>query len=193
LGYASSDPEAANIFESRFQTYVTAIALLNSVNQIDKFDKTNIAIWGHSNGGQIALTTLEITDRNIPTVLWAPVSKPFPYSILYYTDESDDRGKLIRHELSKFEDDYDVEKYSLTNYLEKITAPLEIHQGTADDAVPKEWTDSLVKNLKNTDKEVGYFVYPGADHNLQPSWNTVVARNLEFFRKHFSTNIDSGY
>jgi len=113
LGYAGSDTEASNIFESRFQTYTTALTLLDSLNTIAQWDQKNVFIWGHSNGGQIALTLLEITGRQIPTVLWAPVSKPFPYSILYYTDESDDLGKLIRKELSLFEENYDVNEFSI--------------------------------------------------------------------------------
>ena len=36
-------------------------------------------------------------------ILWAPVSKPFPYNILYYTDEAEDRGKWLRGEIAKFE------------------------------------------------------------------------------------------
>ncbi len=183
LGYGESDEEAGNIFESRFQTYVTVLSLIKSLDQVPSWDKENLFLLGHSNGGQIALTILEVTSATYPTVLWAPVSKPFPYSILYYTDESEDRGKLIRKELAKFENDYDVEKYSLANYFDRINSPLQIHQGTNDDAVPVDWTDSLVKYLKTLNKDVTYYTYPGADHNLRPDWNTAVSRDLEFFRK----------
>lgn len=181
LGYDSSDSEAANIFESRFQTYTTVLSLIKSLDPIDSWDKTNLFIWGHSNGGQVALTVLEITGENYPTTLWAPVSKPFPYSILYYTDESEDRGKLIRGELAKFEKDYDVELYSLDNYLDLISAPLQIHQGTADDAVPLVWTNSLRNQLLNLDIKLDYFTYPGTDHNMRPNWDTVVEKDIEFF------------
>lgn len=184
LGYGDSDPESENIFESRFQTYTTAMSLLTTVHSVKGWDRKNIFIWAHSNGGQVALTTLEISGVNYPTVLWAPVSKPFPYSILYYTDESDDHGKLIRNELSKFEGDYDVEKYSLTNYLDQIKAPIEIHQGTADDAVPVAWSDLLVKTLKKDVVEVNYIKHPGASHDLVPSWNTAVTKSLQFYEKH---------
>ena len=153
FGYAASDQEADNIFEARFQTYVTALALLNSLDQIDSWDDQNVFLWGHSNGGQIALTILEITGREIPTTLWAPVSKPFPYSILYYTDESDDKGKLIRRELAKFEDLYDTDLFSIHSYYDRINAQIQLHQGTADDAVPVAWSDNLVKTLENLDKE----------------------------------------
>src|SRR3989344_4532183 len=173
LGYGGSDEETANIFETRFQTYVTVLSLLETINHLpnspniikisdtisNPYEVTNkltnqltIYLWGHSNGGQIALTVLEITGADYPTTLWAPVSKPFPYSVLYYTDESIHRGKLIRRELSEFEKDYDVELYSLTNYLDKIIAPLQIKQGIEDDAVPVTWSNELVDKLKSLDK-----------------------------------------
>lgn len=183
LGYATSDSEAGSIFESRFQTYTTALVLLNSLNSIPNWDGTNVFIWGHSNGGQIAITVLEITGKAIPTTLWAPVSKPFPYSILYYTDESEDRGKLIRRELAAFEETYDPDLYSIDMYYDRIKAPIEVHQGTADDAVPREWSDELTKKLEELEIGFDYFVYPGADHNLNPSWGTVAARDLAFFNK----------
>ena len=183
LGYGGSDPEAENVFESRFQTYTTALTLINSVGSITQWDNKNLFIWGHSNGGQLALTVLEITEADYPTVLWAPVSKPFPYSILYYTDESDDRGKLIRRELAKFEKDYDVEKYSLVNYLDRIRAPIELHQGTLDDAVPIDWSNSLVERLEELKVDISYIKHPGSDHNLQPSWSSAVQKSLTFFKK----------
>ncbi|MBX4206113.1 prolyl oligopeptidase family serine peptidase [Candidatus Microgenomates bacterium] len=183
LGYAGSSPNAENVFESRFQTYTTILSILNSLDQIEKWDGKNLFIWAHSNGGQIALTSLEITRKSIPTTLWTPVSKPFPYNVLYYTDEADDKGKLVRRELAKFEDIYDTDKYSIDNYYSNIVAPIQLHQGTVDDAVPVEWSRRLNKTLKALDKDINYFEYSGSDHNLQPAWNTVIQRDLEFFRK----------
>jgi hypothetical protein len=109
LGYGGSDSESGNIFETRFQTYTTAISLLKAIEQM-KSDKTVLSVsnaienpsristrfstfeylnlWAHSNGGQIALTTLEVTKSSYPTTLWAPVTKGFPYSVLYYTPET---------------------------------------------------------------------------------------------------------
>ncbi|OGM02882.1 hypothetical protein A2115_00120 [Candidatus Woesebacteria bacterium GWA1_41_8] len=186
LGYADSDKEADDIFETRFQTYVTVLSLLQSVNQIPAWDKKHISIWAHSNGGQIALTVLEITGSNYPTVLWAPVSKPFPYSILYYTDEPVDGGKYLRQKLSEFEELYDTDQYSFTKYLDKINAPLSVHQGTSDDAVPYIWSDNLVETLESLGKEVEYHTYPGANHNLNPAWNAAVESSLQFFKKHIN-------
>ena len=182
LGYGGSSHESDNIYETRFQTYTTVLSILNSLEFIKEWNKKDLFIWAHSNGGQIALTTLAITGDEIPTTLWAPVTATFPYSILFYTNESPDEGKYIRSELSKFEDLYDASLFSFTNFPERINAPLQIHQGTADDAIPVEWTESFVAKMRAIEKEVEYFEYPGADHNLRPDWDRVVIRDIDFFK-----------
>ena len=194
LGYGKSDNPSENSIEERFQTYTTALTILSSLvnlnNGLDasysgkiKADISKVGIWGHSNGGQIALSVLEITGKNYPAVLWAPVSKPFPYSILYYTDDFEDHGKALRKVLANFEKDYNVELYSPTNYLDLINAPLQIHQGGEDDAVPQKWSDQLVEDLEKLGKDITYFTYPNADHNLLPDgWSQAVQRSLNFYR-----------
>lgn len=183
LGYGESDKEASDIFESRFQTYVTAAVTLKSVKSIKNWDSKNILVWGHSNGGQVALTTLEITGVNYPTALWAPVSMRFPASILYYIDEAKDGGKYLINEVSGFNEIYDAEKFSMTNYFEQIKAPIQINQGTGDTAVPYWLTDTLNKELKNATVSASYIKYPGNDHNMRPNWNGVVEANLIFFKE----------
>ena len=199
LGYGSSDMPSENPMEERFQTYTMALTLIESVKNLNaalsaaginiRADFSRIAIWGHSNGGQIALTILETGGKNFPTVLWAPVSKPFPYSILYYTDDFDDHGKMLRRVVSNFEKDYDVEKYSLSNYLDKVNAPIQLHQGGADEAVPIKWSSQLYEQLNKLGKDIEYFTYAGDDHDFaKGSWSTVVSRNIDFYKKQFSKN-----
>jgi dipeptidyl aminopeptidase/acylaminoacyl peptidase len=182
LGYADSSPEAADAFESRFQTYVTATTVLKSVSSLKDWDGKNIFIWAHSNGGQVALTTLEITGVTYPTVLWAPVSRPFPNSILIYTNESDDQGKYLIAQLAAFEETYDANLFSLTGYLDKIKAPIQLNQGTGDTEVPYFWSDDLAKSLKAATVSATYIKYPGADHNMNPLWNSAVENAMKFFK-----------
>ena len=186
LGYGGSSVESSNIFETRFQTYTTVLTLLKSVNKenFPNWDGKNIFIWAHSNGGQIALTTLEVTGVNYPTVLWAPVTEGFPYSILFYTNESDDGGKYIRHELAKFEADYDVDQFNFSKYFDRINAPIEYHFGTNDDAISTEWRDRFLKKMKKLEKDVTNYNHSGADHNMNPLWNDAIKQSLDFFTSH---------
>jgi len=197
LGYGESDNPSESPIEERFQTYTTALTLLKSLQNLNTAlredkegvlaDLSKMGIWGHSNGGQIAFSVLEISGATYPTVLWAPVSKPFPYSILYYTDDFDDHGKMLRRVVADFEKDYDSEKYSFTNFFDFIRAPIQIHQGNQDEAVPANWSDQLSDSLEKLNKEVTYFTYPVEDHNFsQGSWPVVANRSLEFYRSNFS-------
>lgn len=188
-GYGESDPEPTSPPASLGSRLVKPVEILDLIASIG--GNIPIFLWGHSNGGQIMLSVTEILGRSeyfkgstlkvMGTTLWAPVSKPFPYNILFYTDEASDSGKWLRGEVAKFEADYDVYNYSIDRYLDWINIPLQIHQGTADESVPKKWSDELVKNLKENDKTVNYYVYPGADHNMKPSWDQVVARDVAFY------------
>ncbi len=188
LGYGLSSKETGNIFETRFQTYVTALVTLSSLVQIPTWDRQNVFIWAHSNGGQIALTTLAITKKGYPTVLWAPVTKSFPYSVLYYTDGSIDGGKFIRRELAKFENTNDSNLFSFTNYVDNIKAPILINQGTRDDAVPVEWSQEFFETLKSKDKDVVLKLRIGADHNMRPLWDVTIRDDLAFFKSHLKND-----
>lgn len=199
LGYGQSASPSADSIEERFETYTTALNLLASIKNLNSaFSSLNsenkieantdkIGIWGHSNGGHIALSVLEITGGTYPTILWNPVSKPFPYSILYYTDESEDHGKALRKMLADFEKDYDIEKYSPFNYFAWINAPIQLHQAEADEAVPLKWSEQLYIRLQQLEKNVTYYTYPGDNHDFnRGNWNTVVARNIAFYKKQFA-------
>jgi dipeptidyl aminopeptidase/acylaminoacyl peptidase len=183
LGYGQSDPPAADSIAARLEKPKNVLDLIASIPSLKFINSDRLGLWGHSNGGQIALSVLEITGKPIPTSLWAPVSKGFPYSILYYTDESDDQGKALRKVLADFEVNYDVFDFSIDRFIGYITAPILVHQGTADDAVPLEWSKALVDAIKVKNQDITLFIYPGADHNLRPAWDTVVARDVDFFAK----------
>jgi len=202
LGYATSDSPSKNAFENRFQTYTTVLSLISSVcnsrftvvkvhgntsatvnSEPGSIANCLIGLWGHSNGGQIALSALEISGISVPTVLWNPVSKPFPYNILFYTDSFEDQGKYLRKALADFEVDYDVEKYSLTNYYDWIKSPILLQQGSSDPWVPKAWSDKLNEELTKKNKKVDYKVYLGNDHNMLPNWNQPASDALGFFKK----------
>lgn len=193
LGYGQSAPASENSLEDRFQTYTTSLSLFASIPTLNHAlsssssgvlsDPAKIGIWGHSNGGHIALSTLAITGKPYPTVLWNPVSSVFPYSILYFIDEYDDHGKALIKVVNDFENDYNAEKFSPPNYYKYITAPIQLHQALSDVEVPVKWSNRLNDELKKQGVSVDYFTYPGEDHNFSSgSWSQAISRSLEFYQ-----------
>ncbi len=162
FGYGSSDEDFKNSWEGRFAKPINVIELIKSIKKensdptqikLPNINPNKIGIWAHSNGGQIALTTLEILSEPIPTTLWAPVTTPFPYSILFFTDEMDDEGKETRAWLNMFEQDYDVFEFTATKHLNFLTGPLQIHHGTADDAALISWSDEFIKKIEKENQK----------------------------------------
>lgn len=183
LGFGQSDPEDLEPLASRFQTYITAINLINSISSLPQARGDQIFLWGHSNGGQVALSVLEISGKNYPAALWAPVSKPFPYSILFYSDEASDSGKLLRKIVAGFDRNYEADEYSLTGYLDWLEAPLLLQQGGEDDIVLPRWSREFAQKLKAHNKKIEYVEYPGNDHNFsRGSWKQATAEDLAFYK-----------
>jgi dipeptidyl aminopeptidase/acylaminoacyl peptidase len=197
LGFGESEKGADDGMEDRFQTYTTGLTLLTSIKNLNttlqatrsgalQADTQRVGLWGHSNGGHIALSLLSITQKPYPTVLWNPVSKMFPYSILYFTDEYDDHGKALRKFVANFENIYDIEKFSPPNYYKYITAPIQLHQAEADEEVPLRWSNELYDILQDLHKDVTYYTYPEENHNFNKgSWPQAVQRSAQFFQTAF--------
>ncbi len=185
LGFGESDQQSKNVLKARFTRPITTLNLIASVKQWEKAQKNNIFIWAHSNGGQIALSLLEISQENYPTTLWAPVTINFPKSVFYYMDDYEklnDLGKEVYNTIYNFCQNYDCSRLSVNNYFNQIKAPIQVHQGGNDPYVPQRWSDEFVAQMEKLDKEINYYTYPKADHNLKPNWDEVVEKDLEFFQ-----------
>ncbi len=210
LGYGQSDAESSDMLLARFTRPLTVLQLITNLNNLtleldatanptanenamidtqsvsSLFQTDRVGIWAHSNGGQIALSILEITSRTLPTTLWAPVSKPFPFSVLYFSDELVDNGAYLREQIAHFEYDLknNASEFSVLNEPARILAPIQIHQGGVDEAVPLHWSENLLETLESATVEAKLFTYPDADHNMVPNWDTAIQRDLQFFRQH---------
>jgi uncharacterized protein len=215
LGYGESSPDLSDSWEGRFIKPVNVLDLHQTIKKYGipspeggLYIPGPQGIWAHSNGGQIALAVLEALEEPLPTSLWAPVTAPFPYSILFFTDELADEGKESRAWLAMFEEDYDVFDFSITQHLERVTGPIQIQHGTEDEAALYVWSIEFADKVKAVNQrrqtelkalatasattatasatplppiDLKLITLPGADHNLQPSWNTAVQNDLIFF------------
>jgi dipeptidyl aminopeptidase/acylaminoacyl peptidase len=182
LGFADSDPESTDMLEARFEKVPNVLDLIETVKGLDIVDPQRIGIWAHSNGGQIALSVLEITGEKYPTVLWAPMTNPFPQSVLETTD--DDPNSPVRKAMSEFLRVYDPRRYAFENYYQWIGAPVEIIQGTADVWCKVEWQEKVVQALKDLGREAKLSIFSGNDHNLSRDWDEAVLQTISWYIKY---------
>jgi len=70
-------------------------------------------------------------------------------------------------------------------YLKDISGPIQLHHGTADETVPYTLSEKLYNRLRTAGKEVEYYTYEGADHNISsPAFELAIERSIEFFDKY---------
>lgn len=186
LGFGLSEMESKDILEARFEKPISVLDLIESVKKLEMVDSEKIGIWAHSNGGQIAISVLEISGGNYPTVLWAPMTNPFPQSVLETIDETSESGLEVKNKIENFEKEYESKLYSIDNFYSWIKAPILIHQGTEDPWCKVEWQENIKNNLNLLGKEVYLEIEEGNDHNFKQSWKEIMTKDILFFKDKFN-------
>ena len=181
LGFAQSDPESTDGMEARFEKVPAVLDLLATVKTLSYVDPTKIGLWAHSNGGQIVLSVLEVSGEFYPTVLWAPMTDPFPQSLLD-TNDSGEAGEPIRQLVAAFQKNYDARRYAFENYYAWIKAPVKIFQGTNDEWCKVVWQQNVVEALQKVGAKAELQVVEGDDHNFSKNWEVVAKATSSYFR-----------
>lgn len=176
LGYGQSDQESFDILEARFEKVKNLLDLVASVKNLNFVDENNISFWAHSNGGQIVMSVLEITGEKYPTVLWAPMTNPFPQSVL----ETIDEDSPVKEAIEDFSKKYDTRRYAFENYYGWINSPVLIIQGDNDIWCKVDWQKEVIDGLNSLGKEAKLMIMRGADHNMSGKWNEAVGESLDF-------------
>lgn len=190
-GHGNSEGEAVNGHFS--EAYV--VDTLNSIASLKKLPEANpgkIGIWGHSNGGEIGLRSMVVSNEIKAGVFWAGVVGSFEGMLETYNSKIHflylGRGvpELVReNELPSQNPDFwkKIDPYS---YLEGIGGEIQLHHGTTDESVPIETSRELVAAMEKIGREVEYYEYPGANHNLSnPAFGRAMERTVEFFKREF--------
>lgn len=194
-GHGYSEGKAEGTYYSPAYT----IDVLNAVSTLKKYkdaDPKRIGMWGHSMGGNITLRAMVTTKDIKAGVIWAGVVGTYDEIMNKWRRELPQRstGEQAAQHISSIRQNLEKTNGSLESnpsfwhsidprfYLKDISGPIQLHQGTADETVPKEFSISLRGDLLKQKKIVEYYEYEGADHNItSPSFELAMQRSLDFF------------
>ncbi|MGE5140498.1 MAG: alpha/beta hydrolase family protein [Rudaea sp.] len=139
-----------------------------------------IGVWGHSNGGGIALRVITISPDVRAAVLYGAMSGDEKQNFEQVRIWSG--GRRTPPELSAPADA--LARISAINYLDHIQAAVSINHGAADSEVPPAWSTDLYARLQALHKTVEYYSYPGQNHLLQgPADTLFIRRMISFYDK----------
>ena len=140
-------------------------------------DGHRIGMWGHSMGGGIAARIMALRSDVKAFVLFAPIS----------ADVEDNFFELTPEEIQWIHDTYGhagdpvYRKMSPIEYFADVSAPVQIHHGDGDTAVPLLFSQKMYDALKQNGKKAEFFIYPGEKHEFINDWQLAADRALQFF------------
>jgi dipeptidyl aminopeptidase/acylaminoacyl peptidase len=179
---------------------VYAYDLLNLVSTLRadrRVDATRIGLFGHSMGGDEVLRAL-VVSKDIRAAVFlagvvgsmydifynwpqpknpAPAAKPIPLQVGVENTVITEHGTPATNAVFWY-------SASAINYVDSITAAVQIDQDIADTVVPKIFSDHLAAALRAAGKTFEYNTYPGDDHQFLRNRAAILAATVAFYSAH---------
>ena len=196
-GFGNSEGEPTGAYFSPAYS-IDAISALKSLQTLDYVDPEGIGLWGHSMAGNITLRAMLVEPAIRAGVIWAGAVYSYDDFTRYSIDDpsyspnsaattaSQRAGRLIRetYGMPNTAEPY-WKAVSLTENIDRLQAPLQLHHARNDDVVTIDYSRDLAAVLNATGKVYEFYEYDNGGHNIaSPAFNEAMQRTIEFFRTH---------
>ena len=196
-GHGESEGEATGSYFSPGYT-IDSISALKSLQTLDFIDPQGIGMWGHSMAGNLVLRAMLIEPDIQAGVIWAGAVYSYDDFEQYgindrtyrppepqKTDEPD-RRRRSREIIETYGRPDTQTPYwkavSLTENIEYLNAPLQLHHAENDTVVNIGYSMDLAVILNQHGKEYEFYTYEGGGHNLiSPFFDQAMILTVEFF------------
>jgi dipeptidyl aminopeptidase/acylaminoacyl peptidase len=188
--HAQSDTDPRNDANLRAGYAVDAINAGLALKKAQVVDPDRVALIGRSMGGGVVYTALVVRPGLFrAAVAYAPVSSDTVDNFDTWVRRDASRSGAARAVIGRLgTPEAQPAAWAATSprtYFGRITEPLLIHHGTADEDCPLSWSRESVAALKAEGKDVELRIYPGGRHTLtSPQWDTSIRRTEAFLAEH---------
>jgi len=201
-GHGNSEGLATGSYFSSTYTKDVLYAL-RSLQKSEIVNPKRIGIWGHSMSGNLVLRSMLISEEIKAGVIWAGAVYSYKDFGKYRISDSSYTARSMQQiaqspnrdtnpEIQKLREDIDSvdfssnywKEISLTQNINYLKNPIQIHHSINDDVVNIGYSRDLELVLNENNKEYEYYEYPGGGHNITGIYfNQAMERTVEFFRK----------
>jgi dipeptidyl aminopeptidase/acylaminoacyl peptidase len=191
-GHASGDDDPDVDYQLRLPYAVDTINAVYAVkrSKLAFLDGERVGWLGRSMGGNVTLNALVAQpDLVDAAVIYASTSSLAAQNWKQFYADSSDRRSVNRRIARTYglpEDNPTFWKNaSPRTYFDRVSDPLLVHHGTADDTCPIAWSNDIVNTLERKGKDVTYHRYRGAGHTFEGrTWQRSIERTVDFFDEH---------
>ncbi|MES5817845.1 prolyl oligopeptidase family serine peptidase [Streptomyces sp. RG80] len=187
--HAASDDDPDNDLNLRlgYTEDVIGAALALRDSGRPEIDRDRLGLLGRSMGGGVVYNTLVVAPGLFDAaVVFAPVSSRPDENIDHFQRPEGD--PLV----AEIDAAYGTPERNPTfwrevsprTYVDRVTEPLLIHHGTADDTCPIAWSERTAAAFTEAGKSVELRRYRGEGHTFYPQWPASMDATMEFFARH---------
>jgi dipeptidyl aminopeptidase/acylaminoacyl peptidase len=158
-------------------------------SELPYLDGERVGLLGRSLGGGLVYNVL-VTQPGLlrAAVAYAPVSSDAGDNFDRWTREDPGRGDVSDDIIDAYGAPEDNRAFwrnvSAVTFFDRITEPLLIHHGTADEECPIGWSREAVRVLQREGKDAQLLTYDGQPHAFDSAWPRSMQRTTEFFDEH---------
>lgn len=187
--HATSDNDPDNDVNLRLgytEDVIGAVLALRSSTR-PEIDGDRIGLLGRSMGGGVTYNTLVVEPGLVDAaVVFAPVSSRPAENIDQFQRPDDDPivAEIEATHGTPEENPKFWREVSPITYADRLSEPLLIHHGTADDTCPITWSRQTTAAFKAAGKDVQLKVYEGEGHAFGPQWPASMDTTMAFFAQH---------
>ncbi|MBC9734873.1 alpha/beta hydrolase family protein [Nocardioides marmotae] len=186
-GHAGSDPVGDVDRESRLAYTRDAIGAVKTLEQEPYVDDDRLAMLGRSMGGGVTLNALVAEPGLVDAaVVFASVSSRFVDNIRQFTEPN--RPEELARYYDRFGTPEESPRFyrdlSSRTFFDRVTEPVLMLHGSADDTCPVAWSRQTHGLLRDVGADAELEVYAGEGHAFGPRFADSMRRTLEFLRVH---------
>ena len=182
-GYGSSE-HGINLYMSGY--IVDVLNAGAALKKLPNVDARHVGLWGHSMGAGLAARAMVVSDMYQAIVLYAPLSSD--YTELFMDPMGGETAgmntEIAVSLLQSVNDENLFAALSPKNFYARVTAPVSIHSGAADEVTPSEWAEAIYRGLKQANKSAEFFKYPGEGHIITGAQQQLLDTRILSFLNH---------
>jgi dipeptidyl aminopeptidase/acylaminoacyl peptidase len=185
---SDDDPNAElNLRLGYTEDVVNAVLALRS-SGLPYIDPDRIGLLGRSMGGGVTYNVLVAQPGLVDAaVVHAPVSADAADNFDRWIRGQPGNAGLADEIVAAFGSPEDNPTFwqnaSPRTFFDRISEPILIHHGTADESCPIEWSQATVTTLRSLGKDAQLLTYPGEPHAFEAAWETSMERTVDFFEQ----------
>ena len=185
-GHADSDPPVGRFDrESRLGYTRDAINAVLALEREPYVDADKMAMLGRSMGGGVTLNALvAYPDLVEAAVVYASVSSDFAQNLRHFTVPHRPEDALAFYRRSGMPPGQPrfYRDLSSRTFFDRVSDPVLIHHGTADETCPFPWARTTQRLLRQAGADSTLAVYRGEGHAFVPQWQDSIERTVGFLR-----------